>query len=154
MDNQLRPRDCKHALVVNGHHVTAYGLAAEHIQSDNVVWNGEDGQVFFSQAELDGLTHMPVDTTPDFGSDGISGYRVNAMRHQAYGVGVYCWFSSPGIVVQSAVKVAYRETLESIICPFQWVWVNPNTPPQGNSTIQSSIKVVSNKLLYVAHNVP
>lgn len=54
VDNGKRVRDCKHSLVVNGDNVTAYGLAAEHVQSDNVVWNGEGGNVFFYQAELDG----------------------------------------------------------------------------------------------------
>ena len=54
VDNGNRVRDCKHSLVVNGDNVTAYGLAAEHVQSDNVVWNGEGGNVFFYQAELDG----------------------------------------------------------------------------------------------------
>jgi hypothetical protein len=60
----------------------------------------------------------------------------------AMGVGVYCWFSSPGIVVQSGVKVVHRDTIESIACPFQWVWENANTPPKGNSTIETNILVV------------
>ena len=38
VDNTNRQRDCNHSLVVNGESVTAYGLAAEHTQSDNVVW--------------------------------------------------------------------------------------------------------------------
>jgi hypothetical protein len=54
----------------------------------------------------------------------------------------YCWFSSPGIVVQSAVKVLHRETIDSIVCPFRWVWANANTPPKGNSTIRANIQVV------------
>lgn len=78
--------------------------------------------MFFYQSELDGLAHTPGDKTPDFGSNGVSGYRVNAKNHEAVGVGVYCWFSSPGIVVQSGVKVLHAETASSIVCPFQWVW--------------------------------
>jgi hypothetical protein len=35
--NGKRSRDCNHSLVVNGYAVTAYGLAAEHTQSDNTV---------------------------------------------------------------------------------------------------------------------
>lgn len=50
VQNGHRVRDCNHSLVVNGHNVTAYGLAAEHVQSDNVVWNGEHGQVFFCES--------------------------------------------------------------------------------------------------------
>ena len=67
---------------------------------------------------------------------------MNAKKHNAHGVGVYCWFSSPGIVVQSAVKVLHRETVAGIVCPFQWTWVNANTPPHGNSTIEAAIRVV------------
>ena len=37
VQNGKRSRDCNHSLVVNGYAVTAYGLAAEHTQSDNTV---------------------------------------------------------------------------------------------------------------------
>ena len=60
-------------------------------------------------------------------------------------MGVYCWFSSPGIVVESAVKVLHKETVGGIECPFQWVWENSNTPPKGNSTIETAILVVGEK---------
>ena len=136
-------RDVDHGLVVNGENVVAYGLASEHTQSDNVVWNGEGGKVFFYQAELDGLAHNDVGkNTSGYGADGVSGYRVNARKHEAHGVGVYCWFSTPNIIVESAVKVKYAESADSIVCPFQWVWSNSNTPPHGKSTIQKAISVV------------
>jgi hypothetical protein len=140
--NAGRSRDCNHSLVVNGHNVTAFGLAAEHVQSDNTVWNGEHGRVYFYQAELDGLAHKLIDHTPGFGPDGVSGYRVNAKAHEAVGVGVYCWFSSPGIIVQAGVKVLHADAAGGIVCPFKWVWENGNTPPAGNSTIQEAILVV------------
>eukprot|EP01043_Picozoa_sp_COSAG02_P034524 COSAG02_NODE_2419_length_8904_cov_11.259171_6_plen_592_part_00 len=143
VQNAKRVRDCDHGLVVNGRAVTVYGLAAEHTQSDNVVWHGEGGTLFFFQAELDGLAHTPGDKTPNFGPNGVSGYRVNALTHEAVGLGVYCWFSSPGIVVQSGVKVLHAETLPNITCPFQWVWRNDNTPPLGNSTIEKAIDVAA-----------
>lgn len=73
----------------------------------------------------------------------MSGYRVNAKEHSAVGVGVYCWFSSPGVIVESAVKVLHQETVAGIACPFQWVWENANTPPKGNSTIEHAILVVN-----------
>lgn len=149
IDNTHRPRACQHGLVVNGHDVTVYGLASEHTQSDNVVWNGERGQLYFYQAELDGLAHNPDDDTPDFGPNGVSGYRVNAKEHAAVGVGVYCWFSNPGIIVQSGVKVLHRETEDGIVCPFQWIWENDNTPPLGNSTIQKAIMVVGDESLMI-----
>eukprot|EP00927_Polykrikos_kofoidii_P072722 TRINITY_DN68806_c0_g1_i1.p1 TRINITY_DN68806_c0_g1~~TRINITY_DN68806_c0_g1_i1.p1 ORF type:complete len:590 (+),score=78.93 TRINITY_DN68806_c0_g1_i1:53-1771(+) len=147
VQNTHRSRDCQHGLVVNGHNVTAYGLASEHEQSDNVVWNGEDGRVYFYQAELDGLATNEDDKTPDYGPNGVSGYRVNAKRHLAVGVGVYCWFSNPGVIVQSGVKVLHKETVGGITCPFQWVWENANTPPKGNSTINEAILVAEDQLV-------
>ena len=143
--NAGRTRDCNHSLVVNGANVTAYGLAAEHVQSDNVVWNGEGGQVYFYQAELDGLANSAGDHTHGFGADGVSGYRVNAREHRAAGIGVYCWFSNPGIVVQAGVAVLHEAVAEAIKCPFQWVWENANTPPKGNSTIEAAIRVIGER---------
>jgi len=39
-------------VVVNGDHVTAYGLFVEHYQKTETIWNGNHGQVFFYQNEL------------------------------------------------------------------------------------------------------
>jgi hypothetical protein len=36
-------------LIVNGNDVTAYGLAVEHYQQDEVIWNGQGGEVIFFQ---------------------------------------------------------------------------------------------------------
>ena len=36
---------------VNGNNVTAYGLAVEHYQQDETVWNGQGGTVIFYQNE-------------------------------------------------------------------------------------------------------
>lgn len=137
--NVNRSHDCQHGLIVNGRNVTAYGLASEHFQSDNVVWNGEGGRVYFYQAELDGWAHNPLDKTLGYGPDGVSGYRVNAKEHLGIGIGVYCYFTRPGVVVESGVKVRHPETMDTIICPFVWVWENENTLPKGNSTIRKAI---------------
>jgi hypothetical protein len=39
-------------VVVNGDNVTAYGLAVEHYQKTEVIWNGQDGTNIFFQNEL------------------------------------------------------------------------------------------------------
>jgi len=135
------PRDCMHGIVVNGENVTAYGLASEHTQSDNTVWNGEGGRVYFYQSELDSFAHMPEDHTPNYGPDGVSGYRVNAKTHLAVGVGVYVYQALPGVIVQSGVKVLHAETAKSILCPFKWDF-NPQWWTNHESTIQAAIAVV------------
>jgi hypothetical protein len=39
-------------VIVNGDHVTAYGLFVEHYQKYEVIWNGDDGKVVFFQNEM------------------------------------------------------------------------------------------------------
>ena len=39
-------------LIVNGNNVTAYGLAVEHYQKNEVIWNGQDGEDIFFQNEM------------------------------------------------------------------------------------------------------
>jgi hypothetical protein len=41
-----------HGVVVNGDNVTALGLAAEHYQQEQVLWNGSGGETIFYQSEL------------------------------------------------------------------------------------------------------
>ena len=82
-----------HGLVVNGNDVTALGLAVEHYQKDQVVWNGNGGETVFYQSEL------PYDPPSqaawmDGGARGYPSYAVAEAvgSHQAYGLGVYCNF--------------------------------------------------------------
>jgi hypothetical protein len=72
-------------LVVDGNGVIAYGLAVEHTKGDLVQWNGDDGEVFFFQAEL------PYRSNLQYGDDGHVGYRVadDVQSHHCVGVGVY-----------------------------------------------------------------
>nr|WP_205747028.1 glycosyl hydrolase family 28-related protein [Deinococcus sp. KSM4-11] len=41
-----------HGVIVNGDNVTATGLFVEHYQKDEVIWNGNGGQVIFFQNEM------------------------------------------------------------------------------------------------------
>ncbi len=95
-------------LVVNGANVTAYGLFTEHYQQYQVLWNGNGGRTYFYQSE------MPYDVpgnsswTPGGGTNGYASYKVGAgvTSHQAWGLGVYCFFSTnPGVVADRAIEV-------------------------------------------------
>jgi len=88
-----------HGLVVNGDHVTAYGLMSEHHLQDLVVWNGEFGATYFFQSEL------PYDVKPEYGEAGFVGYRVSdwVQEHQAIGMGVYCFFRDYEVFVENAI---------------------------------------------------
>ena len=81
-------------LIVNGDRVTAYGLAVEHYQNYEVVWNGQQGSTYFFQNE------HPYDV-PDQAAwkhgttNGYAAYKVadSVTGHQAWGLGSYCVFT-------------------------------------------------------------
>ncbi len=94
----------RNGLVVNGANVTMYGLFVEHFQQYNVIWNGEGGRTFFYQNE------MPYDPPSNAawgssggGAQGWASYKVadSVTNHEAWGVGVYCFFNTNNSVVAS-----------------------------------------------------
>jgi hypothetical protein len=90
-------------LVVNGDNVTALGLAVEHYEAEQVVWNGEGGETIFYQSE------MPYDVPSQAawmnGSvDGYASYNVapSVTSHEAYGIGVYSYFEEGVAIVANS----------------------------------------------------
>lgn len=80
-----------HGLIVNGINVLATGLAVEHFQQSQVVWNGTGGETIFYQSEL------PYDPPSqaawmDGSARGYPSYQVTACSHTAYGLGIYSYF--------------------------------------------------------------
>jgi hypothetical protein len=96
-----------HGLVVNGDYVLASGLAVEHYQQNQVVWNGNGGETIFFQDEA------PYDPPSqaawmDGSIDGYSPYYVSPLvtTHQAYGLGIYCNFTAKTpVLLESAITV-------------------------------------------------
>ena len=93
-------------VVVNGDNVTIYGLAVEHYHQYQTVWNGNGGAVYFYQSEA------PYDV-PDQDNwkngdvNGYASYKVadTVTSHQAWGVGVYCFFdTNPQVKLHSAIE--------------------------------------------------
>ncbi|HEV2636445.1 MAG TPA: hypothetical protein VGX23_14940 [Actinocrinis sp.] len=79
--------------LVNGDRVTAYGLAVEHYQKYEVIWNGEQGRSYFFQNEHP--YDVPTQSAWVHGStDGYAAYKVadSVREHQAWGLGSYCVF--------------------------------------------------------------
>ncbi|WP_235215387.1 adenylyl cyclase [Phaeacidiphilus oryzae] len=79
--------------LVNGDRVTAYGLAVEHYQKYEVLWNGNHGRTYFFQNE------HPYDVPTQAawvhgGTNGYAAYKVgdHVTDHQAWGLGSYCYF--------------------------------------------------------------
>lgn len=115
----------KNGIVVNGDGVSCYGLFVEHFQEHDVLWNGEDGRVFFLQNEK--CYDPPGNATwMSHGGKkkGYAAYKVadGVKRHYAVGLGVYDVFintngnsvflddaievpDAPGVVVENACTV-------------------------------------------------
>ncbi len=96
-----------HGLVVNGDRVVATGLAVEHYQKQQVMWNGNGGETIFYQSEL------PYDPPSqgawkDGKADGYPSYVVadSVNTHKAYGLGIYCYFDQGiNIIEDNAMTV-------------------------------------------------
>lgn len=88
-------------LVVNGNNVTMYGLAVEHYQQYQTLWNGNNGRTYFYQSEMPYDVPNNASWTPGGGENGYPSFKVanSVTSNQAWGVGVYCYFST-----NSAVK--------------------------------------------------
>jgi Carbohydrate binding module (family 6) len=93
-------------LIVNGANVTIYGLFVEHFQQYQTLWNGNGGRVYFYQSELP--YDVPNQSSWMNGSkNGYTSYKVadSVTSHQAWGVGIYCYFSTNSSVkVSSAIE--------------------------------------------------
>jgi len=106
-------------LVVNGDNVTALGLAVEHFEAGQVVWNGEGGETIFYQSE------MPYDVPSQAAwmngdVDGYASYNVapTVTTHLGYGIGVYSYFNqgvdiiaNSGIAAPVATGVKFTDAL-------------------------------------------
>lgn len=101
-------------LVVNGNHVTAYGLFVEHHQQYQVLWNGNDGRSYFYQSEIpyDPPTQASYTSAPDV--NGWASYKVadQVTSHEAWGLGVYSVFSHPEIWLTRAIETPTRPTVQ------------------------------------------
>jgi hypothetical protein len=98
-------------LVVTGSGVTAYGLAVEHYQKNEVVWSGQGGTDVFFQNELpyDVPSQSAWMTTAS--QDGYPAFLVspNVRTFQGYGLGSYSFFNQ-GIDIQDAMAFQAPKT--------------------------------------------
>jgi hypothetical protein len=81
-------------LVVTGNNVTAYGLAVEHYQKDEVIWSGQGGTDIFFQNELPYDPPAQSDWMESPSQDGYPAFLVtpNVRTFQGYGMGSYVVF--------------------------------------------------------------
>jgi len=93
-------------VVVDGQNVTIYGLAVEHYQQYQTLWNGNGGRTYFYQSECP--YDVPDESSWMAGSEqGWSSYKVSnsVTSHQAWGLGVYAFFSANNsVTLQNAIE--------------------------------------------------
>ncbi len=81
-------------VIVTGNNVTAYGLAVEHYQKDEVIWSGQGGTDVFFQNEM---PYDPPSQSAWMGGPTQDGYPAflvtgNVKTFQGYGMGSYVVF--------------------------------------------------------------
>jgi hypothetical protein len=90
-------------VVVTGDNVTAYGLAVEHYQKDEVVWSGQGGTDIFFQNEMpyDPPSQSAWMATPS--QDGYPAFVVtpNVTTFKGYGMGSYSFFNQ-GVTIYAS----------------------------------------------------
>ncbi len=98
-------------LVVNGNNVTAYGLAVEHYQKNEVIWNGQHGKVIFFQNEnpYDPPDQAAWMATPT--QDGYPAFLITpgVTSFQGYGMGSYSFFDL-GVPIENAMAFEVPDT--------------------------------------------
>jgi hypothetical protein len=123
-----------HGLVVNGNNVTAYGLAVEHYQQSQVIWNGQNGEDVFFQSE------MPYDPPSQAAwneSATVSGYPSFEIGPQVktftgYGMGAYSFFNQ-GVPIEASMGFQAPDTPGVSLDDLLTVFLN------GSGGIQSVI---------------
>ena len=98
-----------HGLIVYGDRVTMYGLAVEHFQKYQTVWNGNLGRVYFYQSEMP-YDPPSQDAWTNHGAnhpEGYASYKVGdaVTQHHAWGLGVYCYFRDAPVTAYHAIEV-------------------------------------------------
>ena len=90
-------------VVVTGDNVTAYGLAVEHYQKDEVIWSGQGGTDIFFQNEMpyDPPSQSAWMETPS--QDGYPAFVVspNVTTFKGYGMGSYSFFNQ-GVTIYAS----------------------------------------------------
>ncbi|MEY9861054.1 hypothetical protein ABH935_006694, partial [Catenulispora sp. GAS73] len=112
-------------LTVNGNNVTAYGLAVEHYQQYETVWNGQGGTVIFFQNEnpYDVPSQPAWMATPS--QNGYPAFYIpnSVTTFQGYGMGIYSNFTA-GPPIQSAMAIQAPTTSGVAFHDLLTVWLN------------------------------
>ena len=127
-------------VIVNGDDVSAYGLAVEHYQKYEVVWNGQNGEDVFFQNEMpyDPPSQSAWMSSPT--TDGYAAFLVTprVTSFQGYGMGSYSFFDQ-GVPIFATQAFQSPDTAGVQFRDLLTVFLNKNG---GNGGILSVINGV------------
>lgn len=104
----------KNGLVVNGDHVTMYGMFVEHFQEYQVLWTGEYGKTYFLQCETPYDAPNQAAYKSENGTrDGYAAYKVAdaVNHHEAFAFGIYDVLVNE-IRIESSVEVPDKQGIK------------------------------------------
>ncbi len=112
-------------LTVNGSNVTAYGLAVEHYQQYETVWNGQGGTVIFYQNENPYDVPSQAAWMSSATQDGYPAFYIpnSVTTFQGYGMGVYSNFDV-GPAIESAMAFQAPATSGVVFHDIFTKWLN------------------------------
>jgi hypothetical protein len=98
-------------LVVNGNDVLAYGLAVEHYEKNEVVWNGQGGEIIFFQNEMPYEVPSQAAWMSSPTTDGYPALLIGSKvtSFSGYGLGSYSFFNQ-GVDIHSATAFSVPVT--------------------------------------------
>lgn len=78
----------QNGIIINGDHVSMYGLMVEHFSEYQTIWNGENGKIVMYQSEIPyDVPSQDVWMAPD-GRNGYASIYVNENIKQFHGIGI------------------------------------------------------------------
>ncbi|MBR7838144.1 carbohydrate-binding protein [Actinospica durhamensis] len=121
-------------LIVNANNVSAYGLAVEHYQGDEVQWNGQGGYLLFFQNENPYDVPSQAAWMSSSTQDGYPALYVpnSVTSFTAYGLGSYSYFSQ-GVAIENAMAFQVPNSSGISVNDLMTVFLN------GSGGIQSVI---------------
>jgi hypothetical protein len=121
-------------LIVNGNNVTAYGLAVEHFQQDEVIWNGQGGEVIFFQNENPYEVPSQSAWMSSPTQDGYPAFYIpnSVTSFTGYGLGSYSYFDQ-GVAIENAMAFQAPDTSGVVFHDLLTVFLN------GSGGIESVI---------------
>lgn len=118
----------KNGLVVNGDDVTMYGLATEHHEQYQTLWNGNGGKVYFYQSEDPyDVPNQSAWMSHNGTVNGYASYKVAdyVKSNEVWGIGVYSYFRDAAVTQNSAIEVPNNSGIT--INHMTTVWLNGQT---------------------------